>query len=124
MADSPAKQRQDLTGCVLATITAWVGKALNLLSGMVPCTRLVIPTRVIGITLIRNTLVAFECLVQHLAGLVLTLALCYVGRTACLNGAVVTKVPTVTSKQWQGKAVDVRLQMCHSRVCAWRPIKP
>ena len=86
-----------------AAPTTRVSNALNRFSGVLPCTCLIHSARVDAFALIWVTQVTFVCKLIHLAGLVLAFTLLNLRLTARRNGAVNTRVPTDTSKQWQEK---------------------
>ena len=88
---------------MLTTHAARIRQTLNLSSGVVPSTRLILFASVVGFTLVWDTLVPLECPHIHLARLVLALIPYYIPPSACLNSAVLAEIPRGTSKQRQGK---------------------
>ena len=88
---------------VFTTPAARIRQTLNLSSGVVLTTRLILFTSVVGFTLVWDTLVPLECPHIHLARLVPALIPYYIPPSACLNSAVLAEIPRGTSKQRQGK---------------------
>ena len=88
---------------VFVALVTRVSNAMNRSFGVVQCTCLVLSAWVVVYAVVWDAQVAFVSILIHLAGMVLALARLNLRLTARLNGAVIAKVPTCTSKQRQEK---------------------